>query len=54
MDKICINGFIREMTAEEIKEQANEFMREETQSERLEERLEKLESLLAKFIGSSE
>jgi hypothetical protein len=51
--KKCINGIMREMTAEEIKEQ-NEVV-EPIQEEKtsLEERIEKLEKLLKGLGGIS-
>ena len=49
--KICVNGIIRDMTEEEIKEQSKvvEVIQEEKLNKSFEERIEKLEKFLEKL-----
>lgn len=50
MNKICINGVIREMTSEELKEYKKENIQTEIK-ESFEDRLSQIEKLLEKFLG---
>ena len=53
--KICVNGVIREMTEEELKEiNKVEVIQEEKQNNNLEERLQKLENFLKKLVTDAE
>ena len=50
MAKICVNGVIREMTTEELKENNEvEVIQEEKPNKSFEERIAKLEKILEKL-----